>query len=411
MKFTVVIPTRDRVDTLEWSLKTCLCQNYDELEIIVSDNASQDRTADFMKSISDPRVRYCNTGKRLGMSQNWEFALSHVKDGFVFFMGDDDGLLPDAIQMANQLLTENMADALAWKKASYAWPNHIDPRSRNSLMLPFHRGIENIDSKQMLQRICNFEPGYSYENLPGLYNSFVAISAINKARSRDGRFFCSQIPDVYSAIALTSSLRNYIYSFRPLSINGASGHSNGTSYMKDPKLEAAAKFLAEDNIPFHVDLLLAPSIPLIVAESVWQVRDNVQNCKNYDVNIEKLFVAARMEAMTLPGASRELVEASLDRVSEVRGRGILQAEINNSSDSIFGKLQMRIKNYQNFIFSYQTKFDVENVANVYQVSILCPELAKRRTWLVIYNTLRFIRLKVANIAKRMKNHIKNRLPS
>ncbi|OZA21859.1 MAG: hypothetical protein B7X93_13530 [Hydrogenophilales bacterium 17-61-9] len=82
-KFTIIIPTRERADVLSGSLKTALMQEYDNLEILVSDNFSSDHTRDVVASFNDPRIRYVNTGKRLSMSHNWEFALSHVDGGWL----------------------------------------------------------------------------------------------------------------------------------------------------------------------------------------------------------------------------------------------------------------------------------------------------------------------------------------
>lgn len=49
-RFTVVIPTRERCDTLEHAFHTCVIQDYDDLEIIVGDNFSQDRTRKVVES-------------------------------------------------------------------------------------------------------------------------------------------------------------------------------------------------------------------------------------------------------------------------------------------------------------------------------------------------------------------------
>ncbi|RYZ29021.1 MAG: glycosyltransferase, partial [Sphingobacteriales bacterium] len=78
-KYTVVVPTRERADTLLHTLRTCVTQNYDNLTILVSDNCSQDTTEEVVRSFNDPRIQYVNTGKRLSMSHNWEFALSQVR--------------------------------------------------------------------------------------------------------------------------------------------------------------------------------------------------------------------------------------------------------------------------------------------------------------------------------------------
>ena len=103
-RFTVVIPTRERCDTLEYSLRTLTEQPYPHLEIIVSDNDSADATRDVVRANGDPRIRYINTGRRLSMSGNWEFALAHVTEGWVTFLGDDDGLVPNCFERVNEIV-------------------------------------------------------------------------------------------------------------------------------------------------------------------------------------------------------------------------------------------------------------------------------------------------------------------
>jgi glycosyltransferase involved in cell wall biosynthesis len=76
------------------------------MAIIVSDNASTDHTEDVVREVADSRVRYVNTGTRVSMSHNFEFALSQVEDGWVTFLGDDDGLLPGALDRVNTAIHE-----------------------------------------------------------------------------------------------------------------------------------------------------------------------------------------------------------------------------------------------------------------------------------------------------------------
>src|SRR5208282_2904280 len=103
-KITVLIPTRERCDVLSKSIATVVSQNYDNLHIIVSDNYSCDGTKDVALSFQDGRVTYINTNKRISMADNWEFALSHVQDGWVTIIGDDDGLLPNSLAKVAELI-------------------------------------------------------------------------------------------------------------------------------------------------------------------------------------------------------------------------------------------------------------------------------------------------------------------
>jgi GT2 family glycosyltransferase len=82
-KFTIIVPTKERADTLYHCLQTLVRQRYENFEILVSDNFSQDNTEQIVRGIRDSRIRYINTGRRVGMSRNFEFALSHVKNGWI----------------------------------------------------------------------------------------------------------------------------------------------------------------------------------------------------------------------------------------------------------------------------------------------------------------------------------------
>lgn len=123
-RITVIIPTRERCDVLEKTLRTVTAQNYDDLDIIVSDNFSADDTERVVRSTNDARVKYVNTGKRLSMSHNWEFALSKVGDvGWVTIIGDDDGLLPGSLDKISEIIQSTDVLAVRTSVCSYRWPS------------------------------------------------------------------------------------------------------------------------------------------------------------------------------------------------------------------------------------------------------------------------------------------------
>jgi len=279
LKFTVIIPTRQRADVLGPALRTIVAQDYDNMEILVSDNCSDDDTADVVRSFDDPRIRYRNTGQRLSMSHNWEFALSHVKDGWVTILGDDDGLMPGALTRVADIVSEYRTSMVRSSIGSYLWPS-LTQSPFGRLSVGVRRGCELRRSSDWLERLIKGQ--VSYASLPTLYTGgFVDYRLIDRARDKAGNFYRSMVPDVYSAVVFSKLTDNYVYCHEQLAVGGASRHSTGASQFSGEKptqvdSSPASTYYSEPNIPFHADLSLAdgvsppPSIQLLVYESLLQ---------------------------------------------------------------------------------------------------------------------------------------------
>ncbi|WNO03723.1 glycosyltransferase family 2 protein [Rhodoferax mekongensis] len=268
-RLTVVVPTRERADTLRHTLRTLIAQDYQDCEFLVSDNFSQDDTSAVVAEFSDTRLRYVNTGKRLSMAQNWEFALDHARGEFITYIGDDDGFIPGALAGAMRIINTHGGLALVWEKAEYCWPDYIDAGMRNSVSTRVTDfSLTHLSGAEERVRVLAFKTGYT--RLPCLYNGIVARQCMLdlKKSSDNGVFFNAISPDAYSAIALSVRLGKYLSSNYPFSVSGASRHSNGTSFMKrgtDGKEDnPTTKFYSENPLSYDERLLLAPSIPVVV---------------------------------------------------------------------------------------------------------------------------------------------------
>lgn len=278
-KFTVIIPTRNRADTLYYSLKTCVTQRFKDMVIIVSDNNSCDSTRQVAQSFGDKRVVYINTGKSVSMASNWEFALDHAEKGYVTFLGDDDGLLPDAINDIARLLEKHNAQAIAWSKVGYSWPSEV--HSSNSMIIPIRKNLVLSDSKTILSSMTRWRTNYARG--PCLYNSFVDRDTINDIKKEGMPFFNSVTPDVYSSFAILSKVDDFIFSERPFSVAGASQHGNWVKFYNfdvNSKNDVGDNFLNEIDLPVHPMMDILPgSMSAVVTEAMLQAREHVFGCK------------------------------------------------------------------------------------------------------------------------------------
>ena len=340
IQFNIIVPTRDRADTLVHCLRTLVMQNYDRLQIIVCDNFSQDSTKDAVTSFADKRIKYVNPGRRLSMSHNWEYALGHVTDGWVAIVGDDDGLVPNALETIAEAIRTTGCEGLVSRRCTYFWPQSMTANDHggfedNLLTVPVASGIEMRNSRHWLGKLMQGKA--SYYDLPMLYTGgFVHTSAINKARNADANFFLSMIPDVYSGIALASVMNEYVMLNEPLFVSGISSNSNGASVLGSGKnLGPAKHFFTESNILFHSRLNggeLIKSIPILVYESYLQ-----------SVHLHKDFLKVSIEdqlALALFGAKQETVVAVRDFCQRITtenrlGMGSVDRRVKQLSRELF----------------------------------------------------------------------------
>jgi glycosyltransferase involved in cell wall biosynthesis len=169
-----------------YTLKNALSQDYDQFQVLVSDNASGDDTREKVGSINDSRLKYVNTVRRVSMSKNWEFALSHVDMGWITVLGDDDAILPGTLGKVNNIINKTGTSAIRSNGCSYRWPGFNDS-NYGSLSISLKRGYETRDSGQMLQKVLDGK--IHYNELPMLYNGgFISFDLVKKAKSVTKKF-------------------------------------------------------------------------------------------------------------------------------------------------------------------------------------------------------------------------------
>jgi len=253
-KFTLIIPTRERCDTLQKTLTVVTKSQYENLTILVSDNFSQDRTRDVVMSFNDKRITYFNTGKRLSMSANYNFALSKVSEGWVSVIGDDDGFIPTAISEMMSLADYYMVDAVSCNYADFFWAGVEDNKS-GLLYIPENEPNIILNSNNELQKVLSGNPSrinFPYY-LPCLYHGgAVKIEVVNKITEKCGKFILSPIPDVYSSVVLSKIVGNYLRIGKPIFCSGNSKHSTGVSqfrlYSNTKQASPYMNFLLENDL-------------------------------------------------------------------------------------------------------------------------------------------------------------------
>jgi glycosyltransferase involved in cell wall biosynthesis len=91
-KVSIIIPTYNRANYVCQAIESALAQDYPNLEVVVSDNASADGTAEAVKSYGrDNRLKYFRNRENIGMVPNFRKALYDYATGdWAIVLNDDD---------------------------------------------------------------------------------------------------------------------------------------------------------------------------------------------------------------------------------------------------------------------------------------------------------------------------------
>lgn len=235
--FSVIIPSKNRVEYLMHTLKTCMLQDYPNFEIIVSDDFSDDNSVAVINDLikRDPRIKLFAHKEHLGMRNNFEFAISQVRPGYVLALGGDDALVPGCIWRMYEILTSTKRELLTWTPAGFTYPDVVGGKNIFYVKRQRHRGIQFIKSEDFLNKIAETFL-YQIDECPMLFmKAVVSTELIDKVKSRtkDGSFYYCATPDGFSGVVLAGEVTDYVFTNEPLSIGGSTVKSQGKKLSKD----------------------------------------------------------------------------------------------------------------------------------------------------------------------------------
>lgn len=95
---SVIIPTYNRADLVVRALRSVLDQTYQNFEVIVIDDASEDNTRDAVKSFNDERITYIRQNENKGGSAARNRGIKVTKGKYIAFLDSDDEWLPEKLE-------------------------------------------------------------------------------------------------------------------------------------------------------------------------------------------------------------------------------------------------------------------------------------------------------------------------
>ena len=271
MKFTLIIPTKNRRETAIKAVKSGTMSRYDDIEIIVTDGSDDDSLGKEIKKLKDPRIKYFHHAKSLSMKNNWEFGVSKATGDYVSIIGDDDALMPDGLLFAERIIKKSGTPVLYTAAPTYKWPDYSFLNRRNLITLNLPTTVIKVsDPKEELRR--NYEFKGRCGTGPGIYQGLVQREFLNELKSKRGFYFKDENPDFDSGFctllyAKVISKQPTQYSYQAIARQVIQGLSVIERYVS----EGFSEFLTEstssreDILWSELDKLICVEVSLISA--------------------------------------------------------------------------------------------------------------------------------------------------
>lgn len=230
IKYSVVIPTRNRAEYLPYAIKSVLNSKRRDIELIISNNFSTDETEEILSKISDSRIKIISPNETLPMAGHYEFAISHAKGEWITILGDDDAVMPYIFDSIDNYISQYPGiDIISSVRAYYFWKGCEDVNGNAVVRYQSNFKSQLRSTKKDLMsvlkglRICF--------NMPQIYTTCVVKRSLYEEIkiNSGGCFYHSIIPDMYSVVALCLKRKKYLRVEEPLFWVGTSNKSLGRS--------------------------------------------------------------------------------------------------------------------------------------------------------------------------------------
>jgi glycosyltransferase involved in cell wall biosynthesis len=231
--FSVLLPTRDRLELLRQAVESVRMQEDPDWEVVISDNASSQDIAGYVASLGDVRIRYSRAETLLPVTENWNRTLEMSRGEYLIMLGDDDALLRGCLKRVRELIQGwNQPDAIYTQALQFAYPGVVPGHPQGFIQTGYNQFLQQGEpepfaltaavAKALVRDATQFRIRYGFN-----MQHFVFSRRLVEALRPKGPFFQSPYPDYYAANAILLAARTIVAHPRPLVLIGISPKSFG----------------------------------------------------------------------------------------------------------------------------------------------------------------------------------------
>lgn len=166
---TIAIPTYNSRGLIRTTLEGLMlqCRDADNVEVIISDNASTDNTKEIIDEVREiyPQIKYVRNAENLGCDGNFLSCMQLATGKFILLLADDDILIEGALQIILDFLTLHPDLSLVFLNTVTFHSNYVDLEhcSVHKTLKPVRGDIYTRDKTEFMEyagRLIGFLSSY-----------------------------------------------------------------------------------------------------------------------------------------------------------------------------------------------------------------------------------------------------------
>lgn len=183
-KVSIIIPTYNREKTIETAVRSVLNQNYDNIEVIVVDDGSTDRTIEILESLHSDKLIILKNDKNRGACYSRNRGIEVSSGDYIAFQDSDDIWVPNKLETCISVLEKGECDFVFHQvicknvKGEPITPIYDFNNSKDKLLHVLIKGCGNTQS-MIGKREC-FESVKFDESLPRSQDWELMIRIVEK---------------------------------------------------------------------------------------------------------------------------------------------------------------------------------------------------------------------------------------
>lgn len=101
---SICIPSYNAGRWIHSAVRSALAQTFEDFELIVVDNASDDDTVEVVEAFDDERITIVRNPMNIGATRNFNLCVARARATLVKFLHADDQLYPDCLERMTQVI-------------------------------------------------------------------------------------------------------------------------------------------------------------------------------------------------------------------------------------------------------------------------------------------------------------------